>query len=185
MRLDLQKNILTIVQRVTLCMIQILVELNNYQIMSRLMLLVGSLIIISASFYPLYSLIDSFGDIEHKVSTLAIGLIIVWLVVAFILGLLLFYFTCDDIIEEKEEKYIQLHFKGAVYTVPEIYQESKLKFVQAYIAVRVCIKSQMGTKQLPVTLLNSVITLENDYFQVKKRKNVRQQETMEWFKYNQ
>ena len=122
MRLDLQKNILAIVQRVTLCMIQILVELNNYQIMSRLMLLVGSLIIISASFYPLYSLIDSFGDIEHKVSTLAIGLIIVWLVVAFILGLLLFYFTCDDIIEEKEEKYIQLHFKGAVYTVPEIYQ---------------------------------------------------------------
>lgn len=74
--------------------------------MSRLMLLVGSLIIISASFYPLYSLIDSFGDIEHKVSTLAIGLIIVWLVAAFILGLLLFYFTCNDIIEEKEEKYI-------------------------------------------------------------------------------
>nr|DAO24040.1 MAG TPA: hypothetical protein [Caudoviricetes sp.] len=31
----------------------------------------------------------------------------------------------------------------------------------------------MGTKQLPMTLLNSVITLENDYFQVKKRKNVR------------
>ena len=69
------------------------------------MLLVGSLIIVSASFYPLYSLIDSLGDIEHKVSTVAIGLIIVWLVVAFILGLLLFYFTCDDK-EEKEEKYI-------------------------------------------------------------------------------
>lgn len=73
--------------------------------MSKLMLLVGSLIIISASFYPLCSLIDSFGDIEHKVSTLAIGLIIVWLVVAFILGLLLFYFTCDDIIDEEEKKY--------------------------------------------------------------------------------
>lgn len=69
------------------------------------MLLVGSLIIISASFYPLYSLIDSFGDIEHKVSTLAIGLIVIWLVVAFIFGLLLFYFTCNDIIEEEEEKY--------------------------------------------------------------------------------
>ena len=74
--------------------------------MSRLMLLVGSLIIISASFYPLYSLIDSFGGIEHKVSTLAIGLIVVWLVVALIFGLLLFYFTCNDIIEEEEEKYI-------------------------------------------------------------------------------
>ena len=70
------------------------------------MLLVGSLIIISASFYPLYSLIDSLGDIEHKVSTLAIGLIIVWLVVALIFGLLLFYFTWNDIIEEEEEKYI-------------------------------------------------------------------------------
>ena len=121
--------------------------------MSRLMLLVGSLIIISASFYPLYSLIDSFGDIEHKVSTLAIGLIIVWLVVAFILGLLLFYFTCNDIIEEKEEKYIQLHFKGAVYTVPEIYQvkglhnSSSLYKITHYSALgRVLAVSKKGVK---------------------------------------
>ena len=121
MRLDLQRNILAIAQRVTLCMIQISVELSSYQIMSRLVYLGGSLIIMLASFYPLLSLIDSLGNV-HELSTLAIGLIVIWLVVALIFGLLLFYFTWNDIIEEEEEKYIQLHFKGAVYTVPEIYQ---------------------------------------------------------------
>lgn len=121
MRLDLQKNILATVQRVILCMITILVKFSNYQIMSRLVYLGGSLIIMLTSFYPLLSLIDSLGNV-HELSTLAIGLIIVWLVVALIFGLLLFYFTWNDIIEEEEEKYIQLHFKGAVYTVPEIYQ---------------------------------------------------------------
>lgn len=121
MRLGLQRNILAIAQRVTLCMIQISVEPSNYQTMSRLIYLGGSLIIMLASFYPLLSLIDSLGNV-HELSTLAIGLIVVWLVVALIFGLLLFYFTWSDIIEEEEEKYIQLHFKGAVYTVPEIYQ---------------------------------------------------------------
>ena len=121
MRLDLQKNILAIVQRVTLCTTSILVELNNYQIMSRLIYLGGSLLIMLASFYPLLSLIKALGNVR-EISTLAIGLIVVWLVVALIFGLLLFYFTWNDIIEEEEEKYIQLHFKGTVYTVPEIYQ---------------------------------------------------------------
>lgn len=87
-------------------MIQTLVELSNYLTMGRLVSLGGSLIIMSASFYPLFDLIDSFGDIEHRVSTLAIGLIIIWLVVALFFGLLLFYFTWNDIIEEDEEKYI-------------------------------------------------------------------------------
>ena len=121
MKLDPQKSILAVVQNVILCMIQISVELSNYQIMSRLVYLGGSLIIMLASFYPLLSLIDALGGV-HEISTLAIGLIIVWLVVALIFGLLLFYFTWNDIIEEEEEKYIQLHFKGAVYTVPKIYQ---------------------------------------------------------------
>lgn len=58
-----------------------------------------------ASFYPLLSLIDSLGNVQ-ELSTLAIGLIIIWLVVALIFGLLLFYFTWNDIIEEEEEKYI-------------------------------------------------------------------------------
>ena len=86
-------------------MIQILVKLNNYLTMGRLVYLGGSLLIMLASFYPLLSLIKALGNVR-EISTLAIGLIVVWLVVALIFGLLLFYFTWNDIIEEKEEKYI-------------------------------------------------------------------------------
>ena len=86
-------------------MIQILVELNNYLTMGRLVCLGGSLLIMAASFYPLFSLIKALGNVR-EISTLAIGLIVVWLVVALIFGLLLFYFTWNDIIEEEEEKYI-------------------------------------------------------------------------------
>lgn len=143
MKLEVQKNILAIVQNVILCTILTLVELNNYLTMGRLVCLGGSLLIMAASFYPLFDLIDSFGDVEHRVSTLTIGLILIWLVIVLIFGMLLFYFTWQDIIDEEEEKYDQLHFKGTVYTVPEIYQENKLQFVQAYIAVQVCIKSRI------------------------------------------
>lgn len=73
--------------------------------MSRLIYLGGSLMIMLASFYPLLSLIKELGNVR-EISTLAIGLIIIWLVVALIFGLLLFYFTWNDIIEEEEEKYI-------------------------------------------------------------------------------
>ena len=73
--------------------------------MSRLIYLGGSLLIMVASFYPLLSLINSLGNVR-EISTLAIGLIIIWLVVALIFGLLLFYFTWNDIIEEEEKKYI-------------------------------------------------------------------------------
>ena len=73
--------------------------------MSRLIYLGGSLLIMLASFYPLLSLINELGNVR-EISTLAIGLIIIWLVVALIFGLLLFYFTWNDIIEEEEEKYI-------------------------------------------------------------------------------
>ena len=86
-------------------MIQILVKLNNYLTMGRLVYLGGSLLIMLASFYPLLSLIKTLGNVR-VISTLAIGLIVVWLVVALIFGLLLFYFTWNDIIEEEEEKYI-------------------------------------------------------------------------------
>nr|DAN12598.1 MAG TPA: hypothetical protein [Bacteriophage sp.] len=73
--------------------------------MGRLVCLGGSLLIMSASFYPLFDLINSFGDVEHKVSTLTVGLILIWLVIALIFGMLLFYFTWQDIIDEKEEEY--------------------------------------------------------------------------------
>ena len=84
-------------------MIQILVELNNYLTMGRLLYLGGSLLIMAASFYPLFDLIDSFGDIEHRVSTLTIALILIWLVIVLIFGLLLFYFTWQDIVDGREE----------------------------------------------------------------------------------
>lgn len=73
--------------------------------MGRLVCLGGSLLIMAASFYTLLDLIDSFGDVEHRVSTLTIGLILIWLVIALIFGMLLFYFTWQDIIDEKEEEY--------------------------------------------------------------------------------
>lgn len=73
--------------------------------MGRLVCLSGSLLIMAASFYPLFDLINSFGDVEHKVSTLTVGLILIWLVIALIFGMLLFYFTWQDIIDEKEEEY--------------------------------------------------------------------------------
>ena len=84
-------------------MIQILVELNNYLTMGRLLCLGGSLLIMAASFYPLFDLINSFGDIEHRVSTLPIALILIWLVIVLIFGLLLFYFTWQDIVDGREE----------------------------------------------------------------------------------
>lgn len=86
-------------------MIQILVELNNYLTMCRLTCLGGSLLIMMASFYPLLSLTKASGNV-CEMSTLAIGLIIIWLVAALIFGLILFCFTWNDIIEEEEEKYI-------------------------------------------------------------------------------
>lgn len=71
--------------------------------MGRLLCLGGSLLIMAASFYPLFDLIDSFGDIEHRVSTLTIALILIWLVIVLIFGLLLFYFTWQDIVDGREE----------------------------------------------------------------------------------
>ena len=71
--------------------------------MGRLMCLGGSLLIMAASFYPLFDLIDSFGDVEHRVSTLTVALILIWLVIVLIFGILLFYFTWVDIVDGKEE----------------------------------------------------------------------------------
>ena len=53
----------------------------------------------------------------------------------------------------------------------EIYLSRFIR-LKAYITVQVCIKSQMGTKQLTTTLLNSVITLKLIIW-VRKKKNVR------------
>lgn len=83
-------------------MIQTLVELNNYLIMSKLADLGVSLIMVSASLYPLLDIINSLGDVEHRISTLTLGLILIWLIVVLLLGMILFYFTWVDIIDEKK-----------------------------------------------------------------------------------
>ncbi len=126
------------------------------------------LIIISA--FPLFDILSNI-DSTINVSAFSLAIIVIMLIVILFSGIIYFisYWT---------EKFNQLHFKGAVMPSPRFIR------LEAYITVQVCIKSQIGTKQLPTTLLNSVITLKLIIW-VRNRKNVRQQETMEWFKYNQ
>lgn len=71
--------------------------------MNRLAHLSCSTLIIVAAAYPLFDIIQTFGEIEHKVSVLAIGLILIWLVLILFGGALWFYSTWMDITEEKEE----------------------------------------------------------------------------------
>lgn len=54
---------------------------------------------IGASAYPLVELIQTLGDIEHSVSIVTIGLILVWLVIALLISALWFYYTWIDITE--------------------------------------------------------------------------------------
>ena len=56
--------------------------------------------IIGASAYPLVELIQTFGNIEHTVSIVTIGLVLVWLIIILLVGALWFYFTWIDITED-------------------------------------------------------------------------------------
>ena len=71
--------------------------------MSKLTHLGCSLLMIAVSAYPLFDLIRALGNIEHRVSVLTIGLILVWLVSALLGGLLWFYFTWIEITDDKEK----------------------------------------------------------------------------------
>ena len=68
--------------------------------MSKLTNLILSMGIIGASAYPLIELIQTLGGIEHSVSIVTIGLILVWLVIALLIGAVWFYFTWIDITED-------------------------------------------------------------------------------------
>lgn len=68
--------------------------------MSKLTNLILSMCIIGASAYPLVELIQTFGNIEHTVSIVTIGLILVWLIIILLVGALWFYFTWIDITED-------------------------------------------------------------------------------------
>lgn len=67
--------------------------------MSKLTNLILSMCMIGASAYPLVELIQTLGDIEHSVSIVTIGLILVWLVIALLISALWFYYTWIDITE--------------------------------------------------------------------------------------
>lgn len=56
--------------------------------------------IIGASAYPLVELIQTLGNVEHSVSIITIGLILVWLIIALLIGALWFYFTWIDITKD-------------------------------------------------------------------------------------
>lgn len=71
--------------------------------MSKLTHLGCSLLMIIVSAYPLFDLIRALGDVEHRVSVLTIGLILVWLVSALLGGLLWFYFIWIEITNDKEK----------------------------------------------------------------------------------
>ena len=68
--------------------------------MSKLTNLILSMCIIGASAYPLVELIQTFGNIEHTVSIVTIGLVLVWLIIILLVGALWFYFTWIDITED-------------------------------------------------------------------------------------
>ena len=60
----------------------------------------ASMLMCIATTYPLIDLIKSFGDIEHSVSLLSIGLIITFLVLGMILSLLWLYFSWNEFLED-------------------------------------------------------------------------------------
>ena len=68
--------------------------------MSKLTNLILSMCIIGASAYPLVELIQTLGNIEHTVSIVTIGLVLVWLIIILLVGALWFYFTWIDITED-------------------------------------------------------------------------------------
>lgn len=68
--------------------------------MSKLLQLGFSLLAIIATAYPLFDLIKSFGEIEHRVSVLTVGLILIWLVAALLGSILWFYFVWSEITEK-------------------------------------------------------------------------------------
>lgn len=67
--------------------------------MSKLANLILSMCMVGASAYPLVELIQTLGDVEHSVSIVTIGLILVWLVIALLISALWFYCTWIDITE--------------------------------------------------------------------------------------
>lgn len=115
------------------------------------------LIIISA--FPLFDILSNI-DSTINVSAFSLAIIVIMLIVVLFSSIIYFISYWTD-------KFNQLHFKGAVYTVPEIYQvrglhnSSSLYKITHYSALgRVSAVSKKGVKQdekLPFGLVAQLV----------------------------
>ena len=76
--------------------------------------LIVSIMLMFFSGFPLIEIISK-GLIIDQISKFSLGIIVAWLIIILVSSFIYF-------VSYWKEKFDQLHFKGAVYTVPEIYQ---------------------------------------------------------------
>ena len=76
--------------------------------------LIVSIMLMFFSGFPLIEILSK-GLIIDQISKFSLGIIVVWLIIILVSSFIYF-------VSYWMEKFDQLHFKGAVYTVPEIYQ---------------------------------------------------------------
>ena len=76
--------------------------------------LIVSIMLMFFSGFPLIEIISK-GLIIDQISKFSLGIIVAWLIIILVSSFIYF-------VSYWMEKFDQLHFKGAVYTVPEIYQ---------------------------------------------------------------
>ena len=76
--------------------------------------LIVSIMLMFFSGFPLIEILSK-GLIIDQISKFSLGIIVSWLVIILVSSFIYF-------VSYWKEKFDQLHFKGAVYTVPEIYQ---------------------------------------------------------------
>ena len=76
--------------------------------------LIVSIMLMFFSGFPLIEILSK-GLIIDQISKFSLGIIVSWLIIILVSSFIYF-------VSYWKEKFDQLHFKGAVYTVPEIYQ---------------------------------------------------------------
>ena len=76
--------------------------------------LIVSIMLMFFSGFPLIEIISK-GLIIDQISKFSLGIIVAWLIIILVSSFIYF-------VSYWKEKFDQLHFKGTVYTVPEIYQ---------------------------------------------------------------
>ena len=76
--------------------------------------LIVSIMLMFFSGFPLIEILSK-GLIIDQISIFSLGIIVSWLIIILVSSFIYF-------VSYWKEKFDQLHFKGAVYTVPEIYQ---------------------------------------------------------------